>query len=227
MGAGASIEIEPHQKSIETLTTEEVAYLVSEIGSSYEKYSSIIIASEIDGSYLISMVDKIDELLDEIGITSKVHRSKISKLILTAYAKSQSIEVEEEEVVEVAEEEVAEEEEKEEGEEVAEEVGDIVLDEHEVELKNNTEIEDLVIIDPRTLMTNIFKIQGIKLDPTDVDPAVAKIVQAVGHAEECDGEEIYDCFINYRVATEANTAMTLYLELKTQGNLIDTIDIYI
>lgn len=212
MGAGASIETsEPYVHTIESLTTEEVAELVSEIGSSYEKYSSIIIASEIDGSYLISMVDKIDEVLDDIGITSKVHRAKISKLILTAYTKSQSniTEEEEEEVVE----EVAEEE----GEGGD---GDIALDEHEVELKNNAEIEDLVTTDPRTLMTNIFKIQGIKLDPTDVDPAVAKIVQAVGHDDECDGEETYDCFINYRVASEANTAMTLYLELKTQGNRI-------
>jgi len=207
MGAGASVESGP--QSIETMTTEEIADLVSEIGSSYEKYSSIIIASEIDGSYLVSMVEKIDEVLDEIGITSKVHRSKISKLILSAYAKSQSSEEEEE----VVEEEVVEEAE-EEGEGVDD---DIDLDEREVELKNKAEIEDLVTIDPRTLMTNIFKIQGIKLDPTDVDPAVAKIVQAVGHADECDGEETYDCFINYRVASEANTAMTLYLELKTQG----------
>jgi uncharacterized phage infection (PIP) family protein YhgE len=212
MGAGASVESGP--KSIETMTTEEIADLVSEIGSSYEKYASIIIASEIDGSYLISMVEKIDEVLDEIGITSKVHRSKISKIILTAYAKSQSSEEEEEEVVE-EEEEVAEEEE-EEGEGAE---GDIDLDEREVELKNKAEIDDLVTTDPRTLMTSIFKIQGIKLDPTDVDPAVAKIVQAVGHAEECDGEETYDCFINYRVASEANTAMTLYLELKTQGKI--------
>jgi len=213
MGAGASVENGP--KSIETMTTEEIADLVSEIGSSYEKYSSIIIASEIDGSYLVSMVEKIDEVLDEIGITSKVHRSKISKLILTAYAKSQSSEEEEEVVEEVEEEEVVEEAE-EEGEGVDD---DIDLDEREVELKNKAEIEDLVTTDPRTLMTNIFKIQGIKLDPTDVDPAVAKIVQAVGHTDECDGEETYDCFINYRVASEANTAMTLYLELKTQGKL--------
>lgn len=37
MGAGASVESGP--KLIETMTTEEIADLVSEIGSSYEKYS--------------------------------------------------------------------------------------------------------------------------------------------------------------------------------------------
>jgi hypothetical protein len=69
-------------------------------------------------------------------------------------------------------------------------------------------------------MTNIFKIQGIPLDPTTIDPAVARISKVIGHCETCDGEEKYDCFINYRVASEANTALTLYLELKTKGIMI-------
>jgi len=213
MGAAASVDTESN--SIEAMTPEEIADLVSALGSSYEKYSSTIIASEIDGLYLISMIKKLDEVLDDIGVTSKVHRSKISKLLITAYKKNQSNEEEDDEVE--VEEEVVEEAEEEEDVEEGGEEGDIELDEHEVELKSNAVIDDVVTIDPRTLMTNIFKIQGIKLDPTDVDPSVAKIAQAIGHDESCDGDETYDCFINYRVATEANTAMTLYLELKTQG----------
>jgi len=222
MGAAASVDTESN--SIEAMTPEEIADLVSALGSSYEKYSSTIIASEIDGLYLISMIKKLDEVLDDIGVTSKVHRSKISKLLITAYKKNQSNEEEDDEVE--VEEEVVEEAEEEEDVEEGGEEGDIELDEHEVELKSNAVIDDVVTIDPRTLMTNIFKIQGIKLDPTDVDPSVAKIAQAIGHDESCDGDETYDCFINYRVATEANTAMTLYLELKTQGNELYSFHLY-
>ena len=211
MGAGASVDNEP--KTIESMSPEDVADLVSELGTSYEKYSSAIVASEIDGSYLISMIESIDEVLDDIGVTSKVHRSKITKVLLAAYAKSQS---NEEGGGEEEEEEVVEEEEE---EEEAYDEGGTELDENEVELKTNAVIEDVVTTDPRALMTNIFKIQGIPLDPSDVDPCVAKLVKAIGHGEACDGEEYYDCFINYRVASEANTAMTLYLELKTQGML--------
>lgn len=68
---------------------------------------------------------------------------------------------------------------------------------------------------PRSLMTEILTIQGIHLDPSDLDAAVSKIVQAVGRERHSPYK--YDCFINYRVASDSDVAEKLYLYLQTHG----------
>ena len=66
-------------------------------------------------------------------------------------------------------------------------------------------------------MSDLFGIQGIPLDPSDLDPAIAKIAQAVGYSGVCDGKTKYDVFVNYRVAADADLAEKVYLYLKTMG----------
>ena len=76
-----------------------------------------------------------------------------------------------------------------------------------------------VSVTPQKLIQGMCAIQGIHLDPSDMDHAVDQIVKAVGNSGGvCDGEESYDLFINYRVSTEKEVAMKLYLELKLKGN---------
>ena len=204
-----------HHILIEAMTAEEIATIVSQLGVAYEKYSSVIIAYEINGSKLLSMNEDINKFLTDLGIISKVHQTKITQLLLQYYAKRleyYSKRISESILGKVEFDKFEEEEE-------LESCGMLEFDQTQSKIQSKTVIEDVVTTDPRSLMTNIFKFQGIPLDPSDIDPCVTKLIKVIGHCEACDGVEYYDCFINYRVASDANTAMTLYLELKTKGML--------
>ena len=75
-----------------------------------------------------------------------------------------------------------------------------------------------VSVTPRKIMSDLFAIQGIELDPSYLDPAIDKIVTMVGSSGGvCDGVKSFDLFINYRVAADADVAEKLYLYLKTKG----------
>ena len=76
---------------------------------------------------------------------------------------------------------------------------------------------DHVTRTPHDVMTSIFKLQGVHIDPSDIETVAAKIVDFVGSDYGCDGEETFDCFINYRVATDQNTAEKLYYALRDLG----------
>eukprot|EP01040_Poterioochromonas_malhamensis_P020570 gene20570-24589_t len=77
-------------------------------------------------------------------------------------------------------------------------------------------VGDRVTKTPRFIMSKLFEIQGIAVDPTDLDPAVEKIANAVGTGFG-DGFHKYDCFINYRVASDSDLAEKLFLYLKTKN----------
>ena len=73
---------------------------------------------------------------------------------------------------------------------------------------------------PREVMTNMFQIQGIALDPKDIDPALQKVQNAIETKSEgycSDGVTSYDVFLSYRVATDADLAEKIYLNLKLAG----------
>jgi hypothetical protein len=81
-------------------------------------------------------------------------------------------------------------------------------------------IPDEVEWTPRDIMTNMFQIQGISLDPKDIDPAMRKILAALESNSESytsDGVNSYDVFLSYRVAADADLAEKLYLNLKLAG----------
>ncbi len=63
-------------------------------------------------------------------------------------------------------------------------------------------------------MSYIHIILYLRLDPADIETTVQKIKGVVGTGYG-DGETRYDCFINYRVASDADIAEKLYLYLKT------------
>lgn len=77
------------------------------------------------------------------------------------------------------------------------------------------EVLERITRPPRSLMTELLAIQGIHLDPSDLDAAVSKIVQAIGRERHSNYK--YDCFINYRVASDSDVAEKLYLYLQTHG----------
>jgi len=76
MGAGAStIDVDPT-----TLTADQIAELIGNLGSAYEDYMPAIIAYGLDGSVISSLNDsELNEFLDELKISSTIQR----RIILT------------------------------------------------------------------------------------------------------------------------------------------------
>ena len=69
---------------------------------------------------------------------------------------------------------------------------------------------------PQKILSDIFKIQGIPLDPNDIDPAMTKIINAIGNME-ADGIKTFHVFISYRVSAEKFLANQIFLHLKAEG----------
>ena len=80
--------------------------------------------------------------------------------------------------------------------------------------EHNIKVGESVTKPPREIMTKLFEIQGIPLDPSEIEIAVEKLKGVIGTGYG-DGETKYDCFINYRVATDSDLAEKLFLYLKT------------
>ena len=157
MGSGASVE-STTRLSIVDLTAEDC---ISSLGNAYTGYREKIVDNGFDGKTIKDLDD--DGMMDyftEMGITSKIHQKRILKEF--NLLKSCNIdEQEEEEVVEEGEEVEAE------GEQT------------ELEIKDNFECLDHVTRNPRDIMSSIFKLQGVHLDPSDLQTAVDKIAEFV------------------------------------------------
>ena len=83
------------------------------------------------------------------------------------------------------------------------------------------DIRDTIQRPPKDILSELFQIQGISLDPDNVTAAVDKIAAAVrssvGDQTGCDGESSFDCFISYRVAADKDIAEKIYDKLLLKG----------
>ena len=83
------------------------------------------------------------------------------------------------------------------------------------------DIRDTIQRSPKDILSELFQIQGIPLDPDNVAAAVDKIAAAVrasvGDHTGCDGETSFDCFISYRVAADKDIAEKIYYQLLVKG----------
>jgi class 3 adenylate cyclase/gamma-glutamylcyclotransferase (GGCT)/AIG2-like uncharacterized protein YtfP len=65
-------------RSIDSLSKEEVAALVSSYGEKYQVYSARIVENGVDGELLASLSqEEFQETLDELEITARLHRRKL------------------------------------------------------------------------------------------------------------------------------------------------------
>ena len=79
MGAGASAAATPPTfDDIGRWSKEEVGEQVASIGGAFEPYKDIVINEAIDGQTLLEM-DEGD--LEEMGVTKKMHRKRMLKMI--------------------------------------------------------------------------------------------------------------------------------------------------
>lgn len=180
--------------TLQHLSAKDVGRLVAGLGDKYVDYETPIASNGLSGEVLDSLPeDQIKEILKSIGIDNMLHQT----ILLTHFKKLK---------------------------------GEVPgASSHHVHHAPNSEdcckfhslpetfqLKEQVTLPPRNIMTKLFEIQGIAVDPTDLDPAVEKITKAVGGGFG-DGKSKYDCFINYRVATDADLAEKLYLYLATKG----------
>ena len=201
MGSAASVPIEP----LESWSPEKVASLVSSMGTAYEGYGAIFISECISGVLLstLSQAEFVETLAD-LGITKGLHVKNICAHFESlknavgggnhgnnSNSNSSSVTT------------------------VVSNVAGIL--EKVATVVHGLDLPTRVSVTPRKLMSDLFAIQGIALDPSDLDPAIDKIVATAGSSGGvCDGDKSFDLFINYRVAADADVAEKLYLYLKTK-----------
>lgn len=74
---------------------------------------------------------------------------------------------------------------------------------------------------PRVILGELFQIQGIDLDPNDIDVAVNKLVLAIQTRRvsntQCNGINTFNCFISYRVRDDQVIAERIYDKLVSKG----------
>jgi hypothetical protein len=204
MGSGAV------SKPLIEWTTEEVANAVSSLGTAYESYSDILLSNGCDGFTIKDLSsEEIIECLNDMGINQLLHRKNICKKLQQLQLESPG-----------------------EGNQKSNETRPIDFtttnngtlttngDKETFRVPSEFKIPDEVEWTPRDIMTNMFQIQGISLDPKDIDPAMRKILAALESNSESytsDGVNSYDVFLSYRVAADADLAEKLYLNLKLAG----------
>ncbi|KAF0698287.1 Aste57867_11080 [Aphanomyces stellatus] len=182
--------------SLATLSATDVATQVSLLGSAYTVYTNSFISNGIDGAILAQLSDaELQSLLVDIGVTSAVHR----KLLGLHLAKLKGPRPHIEDIV------------------PGPSVAPIVSAHITTHMRPpTTSLSDRVTHSPSVLLGRLFSFQGVHLiDPDDMESVVQKICLATGPSR-CDGDVTYDCFLNYRVASEKDVAEKLYLYLRTR-----------
>jgi hypothetical protein len=177
---------------LEELTPEDIGELVASMGEVYRPYSAAIVCNCVSGAVLASIeTHEMKELLMSLGITNVAHLSvlaaKFNKLKSTTVTQPAD-------------------------------GGGSTPPRHAGfhPLPSSFVLKDKVTLTPRNIMSQLFEIQGIAVDPYDIDIAVDKLVKTIGTGFG-DGKTKFDCFINYRVSSDADLAEKLYLYLSTRG----------
>lgn len=173
----------------EKCSAEDVGEFVDLLGAAYKPYKALIVDNGVCGKTLKdTKPEELKELLNDIGITKALHcRVLMSHLKSVTGSNATKDKPADQEIVHT---------------------NTTPFKEHDVV------VGEKVTVSPREIMTKLFEIQGIPLDPADIESTVQKVKGVVGTGYG-NGIDKYDCFINYRVAADADIAEKLYLYLKS------------
>ena len=84
------------------------------------------------------------------------------------------------------------------------------------EKKEEVASQSAATLPPAVTLGNLFKIQGIKVDPQELSSAVDKLVARLNNIKLSEGKTFH-CFLSYRVRTDADLVEKLYYALKAAG----------
>lgn len=218
MGAAASVRGD-------LLSAGEIGERVANLGSLYKEYSPLFVDNGIDGATLLSLNSSdLEAILVEIGITKLVHRKvlcaqlakfKDSTQTSSAINAGDNVNTLTSPDISPAMDGAG-------SSNAPTAATSLSITPNKIFLSN---IPDIVTRSPRAIMQDLFQLQGIRMDPTDIDYAVTKIVAVIksmiskdaSHNQQswnADGITRFDCFLNYRVNSEKELAERLWLTLK-------------
>lgn len=196
MGGGGSKNYQV--KALQNMTPAEVAKVVIGLGGALKEYGKLFEHNCVSGEMLASMKeDDFMKLAEELGIASNVHR----KAIFLEFQKHSGVGG----AVPAG------------GKATGTSASRTGPGLNRVGVPETFDVGDCVTVPPRTIMTELFKIQGIDFNIKQPTEPLAKIAAFVGKSIIADGVTTYDCFISYRVAADRDAAETIYAQLKTLG----------
>lgn len=204
MGAGASV-------SINQQSSEDVGTMIAALGEAYIPYKKIIIDNGVNGELIQSLANEaeLNEMFQSLGITNFVHKKNMGNLLKKKDLPNSDS-----------------------NNSLAATVTEVKLTEISSPPQLNSEkpssidsnsfkVVDSLTMSPSVIIQSICKIQGIELDPKNIDIGCSKIKSVVElNANQpivSDGNTVYDCFISYRVFSDADIAEKMYLYFKSQN----------
>ena len=181
---------------MQTLSAQDIGDFVASLGAAFEPYRALIIENGFNGEVLgdITQESELNEMLDGIHITNVVHRKLLFKKFTSCGLLNPAMTTTLSSTVSTPKS----------GGQTP---------------HNNSHISDHLVQSPRQILGEMFKIQGIRLDPQDIHDACGKIKSASRRSlsSTMRGDYEYDCFISYRVSSDIDIAEKLYLYLRAEG----------
>jgi hypothetical protein len=180
--------------SVETISSQSIGENVASLGAAYEKYRTAIEENDFNGGVLADIHDdvELEKMLESIGITNILHKKNLTKQFHKWKEGG--------------------------GGGGGSTPHHRAADGDELTGSYNVAVQDTITLPPKDIMYEMFQIQGIPLDPQDLEPAGQSIYLAVKERCKLSNQHMkYDCFIGYRVASESDVAEKLYLLLKLKG----------
>ncbi len=196
MGASSSV------LSLSSLSAVEIGEMVAGLGVAYLPYKDSIVENGISGEIIASASSdsELMEMLTDLGITNNLHKRVINTQLQKFKQMAEGISPQQLTTQSPP-------------------PSDTTATEIPTSAKSAREsvpMADAVSSSPRVIMSKLFMLQGIKVDPSDLDSSFQLLESVIGKGHG-DGVNSYDCFINYRVATEADVAEKLYYYLRSNG----------
>lgn len=203
---------------LKNATAEDIGEMVGAMGNgeAYAKYKTEIINSGVTGEVLLgTSVDDLDEMLKDLGVTSKLHANVIKTNFLKLKQQNEAEQQQQPQPVVVV------------GQEEAEpslwRVASTktlpampLQPAEDQQVAPPVDATDCITKTPRSIMSAMFQVQGTDIDPKDIGRSLydceTMIPKGFG-----DGINTFDCFISYRVAADAETVEKIYLTLKAKG----------
>ena len=175
-------------------TSDELADFLAGLNDTYAPYAKAVRDNLVDGATLLSCRSKEDaaELMEELGVTKLHARVLIAKLLEVIEKSAQPTTVFSAPV-------------KAAGGGAGGPRGAL------------PHVPDKITQDPRSIMRQIFAIQGDDVDPKNLKSIIDKVGSDIRErvaAGWANGTDKFDCFISYRVAADKDVAEKIYLSLK-------------
>ena len=191
MGGGSSLEI---------VSANEVADFVSNLGSPYRQYGESIRQNGVDGITVLMCFEEassIKTLLDNLGVKD-VHQivltSHLKRIIRGSAPPPVSASSTTQTTVFV----------------------NATISTVNTTIFHGCQIRDHITLTPREIMSKIFAIHSIDVDPTNFVTSIPSLLQIIKNVRATPKPQ-YDCFISYRKDSDFDLAEKIYLTLKNDG----------